>query len=98
VFGVAGPAARTQATGGGCITALILAARQNHIETAGALLEAGADINLTMADGSSALVVAIINAHYRLAAFLLEKGADPNLADGKAARHCTQQWTSGTIW
>jgi ankyrin repeat protein len=82
VFG-AGGATRTQATGGGCINALILAARQNQIETVRALLEVGADIDLTMADGSSALVIAITNAHYRLAAFLLEKGADPNLTDGK---------------
>jgi ankyrin repeat protein len=83
VFGVAGPAVRTQATGGGCMTALILAARGNHKDTVRTLLEWGADANLTMADGTSALVVAIINAHYELAAFLLEKGADPNIADGK---------------
>jgi ankyrin repeat protein len=83
VFEVAGPATRTDATGGGCITALILAARQNHTETVRALLDLGADVNLTMADGTSALVVAIINAHYQLAALVLEKGADPNLADGK---------------
>lgn len=83
VFGVAGPATRTQATGGGCITALILAARQNHEETVRTLLEGGADIDVTMADGTSALVVAIINAHYQLAGYLLQKGADPNIADGK---------------
>jgi ankyrin repeat protein len=83
IFGVAGGAVRTQATGGGCITALILAARQNQGETVRTLLEGGADINLTMADGTSALVIAIINAHYQLAAYLLQKGADPNLADGK---------------
>lgn len=83
VFGVAGGATRTKATGGGCISALILSARQNDPETARILLEANADPNLTMADGTSALVVAIINAHYRLAAFLIEKGADPNIADGK---------------
>jgi ankyrin repeat protein len=62
---------------------LILAARQNQGETVRTLLEGGADINLTMADGTSALVIAIINAHYQLAAYLLQKGADPNLADGK---------------
>jgi uncharacterized protein len=83
VFGVAGGATRTQATGGGCITALILAARQNQLETVRALVDAGADINLPMADGSSALVLAIINAHYRVAALLLERGADPNVRDGK---------------
>jgi len=83
VFGVAGGATRTDATGGGCITALVLAARENHRETVRTLLESGADINLTMADGTSALVIAIINAHYQLAAYLMEKGADPNISDGK---------------
>ncbi len=83
IFGQAGGAARTQATGGGCMSALIFAARQNDKESARVLLEGGADVNLTMADGTSALVIAIINAHYELAAFLLEKGADPNIADGK---------------
>ena len=76
-------ATRTQATGGGCINALILAARQNQLATVRALLDVGADIDLTMADGTSALVIAITNAHYRLAAFLLEKGANTNIVDGK---------------
>ena len=83
VFGVAGGANRTKATGGGCITALILATRQNDKDTVRTLLDAGADINLPMADGTTALVVAIINAHFELGSYLLEKGADPNLADGK---------------
>ncbi|PYS34932.1 MAG: hypothetical protein DMG14_28250, partial [Acidobacteria bacterium] len=83
VFGVAGPAVRPKPTGGGCISALILAARQNDKESARALLDAGADINLPMADGTTALVIAITNAHNELAAFLLQRGADPNLADGK---------------
>jgi ankyrin repeat protein len=83
VFGVAGPANRTKATGGGCITPLILATRQNDKETMRILLDAGADINLTMADGTSALVIAIINAHFEVASYLLNRGADPNLPDGK---------------
>jgi ankyrin repeat protein len=83
VFGAAGGANRTKATGGGCITALILATRQNDKDTVRTLLDGGADINLPMADGTTALVVAIINAHFELASYLLGKGADPNLADGK---------------
>jgi uncharacterized protein len=83
VFGQAGGANRTKATGGGCITPLILATRQNDKETVRILLDAGADINLTMADGTSALVIAIINAHFELASYLLNRGADPNLPDGK---------------
>jgi ankyrin repeat protein len=62
-------------------TALMYAARQNAMEAAAALLESGADPNLTDPDGTSALVFAIINAHYDLAAMLVEKGADPDVAD-----------------
>ncbi len=98
VFGQTGGATRTHATGGGCITALIFAARQNDKESARILLEHGADINLTMADGTSALVAAIINAHYELAAFLLEKGAIRISPTARVARPCTQLSTSGTTW
>jgi ankyrin repeat protein len=83
VFGLPGTANRTKATGNGCISALILAARRNDGETARIVIDAGANLNLTMGDGTSALVVAIINAHFRLAKFLLDAGADPNIADGK---------------
>lgn len=83
VFGLPGPAVRPKATAGGCISPLILAARQNDPESARILLEAGADPNLTMFDGTSALVIAITNAHNELARLLLEKGANPNVPDGK---------------
>jgi ankyrin repeat protein len=45
-----------------------------------ALLDAGADVNDTLIDKSSALVVAIANAHWELAGYLLDRGADPNAA------------------
>ena len=45
------------------------------------LLDAGASLNLTDPDGSTALLIAIINGHYDTAALLTEKGADPNIAD-----------------
>jgi uncharacterized protein len=83
VFGQAGGTVRPNARGGGCISPLIFAARQNDPESVKALLEAGADVNLGMADGTTALVVAIMSAHYELAKYLLEHGADPNLQDGK---------------
>jgi ankyrin repeat protein len=83
VFGVAGPTVRTKATGGGCISALILAARENDPESVRILLESGANVNLTMNDGTTALIVAIMSGHYDIASFLLDKGADPNIADGK---------------
>ena len=67
----------------GSWTPLMYAARQNAIDAARALAEAGADLNLTDPDGTTALVFAIINAHYDLARLLVEKGADPNVADSK---------------
>jgi ankyrin repeat protein len=71
----------------GGFTALLYAARQNSLQAAQMLVKAGADLNLTDPDGTSALVIAIINAHYDLPIYLLEHGADPNIADkfGRAA-------------
>ena len=46
------------------------------------LLDAGANVNETLPDGTSALLLAIMNAHYEVAAFLVDRGADPN-ADGQ---------------
>lgn len=62
-------------------TPLMYAARQGAADAAKALMEAGADPNLTDPDGATALVIAIINAHFDLAAMMLEKGADPNVPD-----------------
>ena len=66
----------------GGLTPLLFAARQGSIESARVLVEAGADVNLTDPEGTSAVVSAIINGHYDVAGLLLEKGTDPNLADG----------------
>ena len=57
------------------------AAREGAPDAARVLAEAGADVNLTDPDGTTALVVAIINGHYDTAAVLADKGADPNIAD-----------------
>jgi uncharacterized protein len=62
-------------------TPLMYAARQNAKEAARALADAGADLNQTDPDGTTALTLAIINAHFDLAATLLDKGADPNIVD-----------------
>jgi uncharacterized protein len=62
-------------------TAVMYAARQGAMDSARALAEAGADLNLTDPDGTTATIVAIINAHFDLAAMLADKGADLNLAD-----------------
>jgi uncharacterized protein len=65
----------------GSWTPLMYAARQGSLETARALVERGATLNLTDPDGSTALLLAIINSHYDTAALLVEKGTDPNIAD-----------------
>jgi ankyrin repeat protein len=46
-----------------------------------ALAAAGADLDATDPDGTTALTLAVINAHYELAAQLLDAGANPNVAD-----------------
>ncbi len=77
----------------GALTALAFAARRGHIETVGALLDAGANVNDTavVMDGeppTPVLTLAVANAHYELAGYLLDRGADPNLAqNGWTALH-----------
>jgi ankyrin repeat protein len=62
-------------------TALMYAARQDAREAVRALTAAGADLNATDPDGTTALALAVINAHYDLAVQLLDAGADPTVAD-----------------
>ena len=57
------------------------AARQGAREAVAALAEAGADLDATDPDGSTALALAAINGHADVVALLLESGANPNLAD-----------------
>ena len=65
----------------GGFTPILLAARQGAGNGVRALAEAGADLNATDPDGTTALNMAIINAHYDVAALLVEKGANVNLPD-----------------
>jgi uncharacterized protein len=65
----------------GGFTPLLYAARQNSLESAKLLVKAGADLNMTDPDGTSALVMAIVNGHYDLPIYLMDHGANPNLAD-----------------
>jgi ankyrin repeat protein len=63
----------------GGLTALMFAARQGSIETAGRLIAAGADVNVTEPQyGFTPMQTAIFNGHYDLAAALVAKGADVN--------------------
>ena len=58
-------------------TPLMYAARQGASPPRAALAEAGADLNLTDPDGTTALVLAIINRTSTSPALLMDKGADP---------------------
>jgi ankyrin repeat protein len=62
-------------------TPLMYAARQGAIDAARALANAGADLNLSDPNGTSALVEAIINAHFDLSGMLAERGARPDVAE-----------------
>jgi ankyrin repeat protein len=70
----------------GGLTALLLAARDGHVETTLALVESGANINqVSAADRTSPLLMATINGHFDLAKQLLDRGADVRLvSDGGA--------------
>jgi ankyrin repeat protein len=65
----------------GSWTPLMYAAREGAVEATRALADAGADLNLTDPEQTSALLRAIVNVHYDVAGVLVEHGADPNLAD-----------------
>jgi len=63
----------------GGMTPLLFAAREGHIDTAKALLDAGVDVNQAkIGDNTTPLVEAVINGNFDLAKFLLDRGADPN--------------------
>ena len=69
-------------------TALLFAARNGDVETARALVDAGADVDDIAAAGTSALVIAAHSGHGSLGVYLLEQGADPNTAGaGYTALH-----------
>ena len=52
------------------------------METAKALLAAGATVNESAADGSTPLMVATIRGQIPFATFLLDLGANPNVGTG----------------
>jgi ankyrin repeat protein len=60
------------------LSPLLFAVRAGHADATRALLEAGANVDDMVGDGTSALVLAVMNAQYGIAAVLLEQGANPN--------------------
>jgi ankyrin repeat protein len=63
---------------GGGLTPLTYAARENCMECAKVLVEAGADVNQRTFYGWTPLLVATQNRHYKLGEYFLEHGANPN--------------------
>src|SRR5262245_17900903 len=68
-------------TGGGGLTALVLAGREGDMESAKLLLDKGANVNQVTEYGWSPLLTATNNRHYKLAEYLIQHGADVNLAN-----------------
>jgi len=77
-------------------TPLMYAARDGGVDAARALAKAGAEVNATDPDGTTALILAIMNAHYDTAIAILEAGADPNITDkaGMAALYAAVDMSS----
>lgn len=73
-----GPAAPT-----GGLTALMLASRENGIETVKTLLEHKALVNQQSSEGHTALLTAIQNANIEITNMLLDAGADVNLMNDR---------------
>jgi ankyrin repeat protein len=68
-------------TGGGGLTPLVFAAREGDLQSAKALVDAGADVNQTTEYGWTPLLTATNNRSYKLARYLIERGANPNIAN-----------------
>ena len=96
---LAAGAERDARSAAGDFSALLFAVRAGSLDATRALLDAGADANQTLHDGTSALVLAATNAHYEVAAALLEHGAEPNAAaQGWTALHqiaWSRRWNMG---
>ena len=67
--------------GQGGLTPLLFATRQGDLESATAILDAGAAIDaVSGGDNTSPLLMAVINGYFDLAAYLVDRGANPSLA------------------
>ena len=95
-----GPPPPPTFTGG--LTPLVIAAREDALESVKVLLELKADINLASADESTALLVSVQNGLYDVANYLVGHGADINKQNVKgwsplylAVKHRTME--TGTI-
>ncbi|MEO8100518.1 MAG: ankyrin repeat domain-containing protein [Acidobacteriota bacterium] len=67
----------------GWLTPLMLAARENDLESARLLVKAGADINAQSGDGKDALSLAFFDGSYDVAEFLIDSRANVNQKDAQ---------------
>jgi ankyrin repeat protein len=78
VFSTATGASAPAAARGPSFSALLFAVQLGQLEAVRTLLQAGASVNDSLPDGTSALVLATQNGHWELGAFLIDQGADVN--------------------
>jgi uncharacterized protein len=67
----------------GLLTPLMFAAREDDIESARLLIQAGADVNAIGSDGKDALGLAIFNGSYEVASLLIDSHAKVNQPDAQ---------------
>jgi ankyrin len=67
----------------GLLTPLMFAAREDDLESARTLIQAGADVNAAGADGKDALGLALFNGSYSVASLLIDSHANVNRADAQ---------------
>jgi ankyrin repeat protein len=67
----------------GLLTPLMFAARENDVESARLLIQAGADVNAAGGDGKDALGLALFDGSYDVASVLIDSHANVNHADAQ---------------
>lgn len=77
------PAGAFEEFASGWLTPLMFAARENDVESAKAIVKAGADINAQAADGKDALSLALFDGNWDVAEFLIDSHANLNQADAQ---------------
>ncbi|HLI82554.1 MAG TPA: ankyrin repeat domain-containing protein [Bryobacteraceae bacterium] len=77
------PDQKTEEFASGWMTPLMFAAREDDLESARILIQAGADVNAVGGDGKDALGLALFNGSYDVASLLVDSHADVNHADAQ---------------
>lgn len=75
------PTQKVEEFASGWMTPLMFAAREDSLESARILMQAGADVNAVGADGKDALGLALFNGSYGVASLLIDNHANVNHAD-----------------